>query len=50
MLTALNNKKRKATGKDTDFLAFEAEYPPGSALLDLRSKSEVERKKRVKNV
>ncbi|WNG29927.1 hypothetical protein F0U62_42390 [Cystobacter fuscus] len=50
LLTALNNKKRMATSKDMDFLAFEAEYPPGSALLDLRGKSEVERKKRVKNV
>jgi len=50
LLTALNNKKRKDAGKDTDFLAFEAEYPPSSALVDLRGKSDVEIKKRVKNV
>ncbi|MBN9685947.1 MULTISPECIES: hypothetical protein [unclassified Corallococcus] len=50
LLAALNNKSRKASVKDTDFLAFAEEYPPNYAFLDLRGQSEAERKKRVKNV
>ncbi|RKI05997.1 hypothetical protein D7Y15_31965 [Corallococcus sp. AB030] len=50
LLTALNNKARKASVKDTDFLAFAGEYPSSFTTDDLRKKTEAERKKLVKNV
>ncbi|QAT84859.1 hypothetical protein EJ065_3296 [Corallococcus coralloides] len=50
LLTALNNKTRKDSAKDTDFLAFLREYPHGFTVLDLRGKTEAERKTLVKHV
>lgn len=50
LLAALNSGKRKAQGKDTDFLAFAGEHPSAFAEDDIRAKSEPERSKLVKHV
>jgi hypothetical protein len=50
LLEALNNKKRKATNKATDFLAFLSEFPPAFSMVDISSKSETERRALVPNV
>jgi hypothetical protein len=54
LLTALNSSKRKAQGKDTDFLAFNGIHPPfvpgAVTVTDLRGRSEADRKTLVKNV
>jgi hypothetical protein len=50
LLEALNNKSRQAAKKDTDFLAFQDEFPHSFAVDDLSGKSEAERAALVKHV
>jgi hypothetical protein len=50
LLAALHGKSRVKSGKDTDFLAFQDEYPVAPTTTDLTGKSEAERKKLVPNV
>jgi hypothetical protein len=50
LLDALNNKRRKNAGKDTDFLAFGGEFPDKKDVFDLRARSAAERRKAVKHV
>jgi hypothetical protein len=50
LLTALNNKNRVASRKDTDFLAFDGEHPSSYSETDLTGETENERKKLVRNV
>lgn len=52
LLDALNRDERKKMGKDTDFLAFDEQFPPVTGFVeeDLRGESVEVRKRRVKNV
>ena len=52
LLAALNRPDRKQMGKDTDFLAFDEEFPPvtGFVLSDLSGETVQVRKSQVKNV
>lgn len=50
LLTALNNRRRRAAGKHTDFLAFDNQHPRVVTLEDITSLSEAERRRRVPNV
>jgi hypothetical protein len=52
LLDALNNKRRKASGKDTDFLALDDFFPaaPAPAQTDLTGAPLAERKKKVRHV
>lgn len=51
LLAALNSDKRKAAGKNTDFLAFGGIHPPPPPPVDdLTAKTDAERKGLVKNV
>ena len=52
LLAALNRPDRKLMGKDTDFLAFDEEFPPvtGFVLSDLSGETVQVRKSQVKNV
>jgi hypothetical protein len=50
LLEALNNKRRKASNKATDFLAFLAEFPSSFSMVDISAKSEADRGALVPNV
>jgi hypothetical protein len=52
LLDALNRADRVKQKKDTDFLAFDGIFPEPRpfTVLDLTTRSEEERKRRVKNV
>jgi hypothetical protein len=50
LLDALNNSKRKSSGKATDFLAFGLEFPSAFAVSDIRAAPESERRALVPNV
>lgn len=50
LLAALNNAKRKAAKKHTDFLAFQGEHPSSYTVDDISGSDEATRKARVPNV
>jgi hypothetical protein len=50
LLEALNNKKRQASKKATDFLRFLEEFPSSYAEIDITNRSEAERLALVPNV
>lgn len=50
LLAALNNARRKAAKKHTDFLAFDGEHPKSYTIDDITTKDEATRKARVPNV
>lgn len=50
LLAALNNAKRKAAKKHTDYLAFDGEHPSSYSVDDITGSDEATRKTRVPNV